>query len=101
MWLLCPCFCLGADDFDLLLAGGGGGGGDFFMNFLSFLRAWSKVTGFVNAVPDFIGHGKVVDGCSNMLVEVLGDRGKHARSCVGTGSLPAAVSMEMSVRVRD
>ena len=60
-----------------------------------------QVTGFVNAEPDFIGHGKVVDGCSNMLVKVLGDRGKHARSCVGTGSLPAAVSMEMSVRVRD
>ena len=58
-----------------------------------------KVTGFVNGVDDFIGHGKVVDGCSNMLVEVLGERGKHARSCVGTGSLPAAVSMEMSVRV--
>ena len=60
-----------------------------------------KVTGFVNGVPEFMGHGKVVDGCSNMLVDVLGDRGKHARSCVGTGSLPAAVSMEMSVRIKD
>ena len=60
-----------------------------------------KVVGIVNGVPDFRGHGKVIDGCSNLLVEVLGDRGKHARTCTGTGSLPAAVTCEMIVRCKD
>ena len=60
-----------------------------------------KVVGIVNGTPDFRGHGKVVNGCSDTLVEVLGDRGKHARTCTGSGSLPAAVTCEMVVRVKD
>mmetsp|Transcript_1079 Transcript_1079/g.2405 ORF Transcript_1079/g.2405 Transcript_1079/m.2405 type:complete len:182 (-) Transcript_1079:24-569(-) len=60
-----------------------------------------KVVGIVNGTPDFRGHGKVVNGASDMLVEVLGDRGKHARTCTGAGSLPAAVTVEMIVRVKD
>ena len=40
-------------------------------------------------------------GASDMLVEVLGDRGKHARTCIGAGSCPAAVTVEMIVRVKD
>jgi enamine deaminase RidA (YjgF/YER057c/UK114 family) len=59
------------------------------------------VNGYVNGTPEFRGHGKVINGCSNMLVQVLGDRGKHARSCVGAGSLPAAVTCDMIVRVKD
>jgi len=59
-----------------------------------------KVVGIVNGTPDFRGHGAVVNGCSNLLVEVLGDRGKHARTCTGAGSLPAAVTIEMIVRVK-
>eukprot|EP00947_MAST-08B_sp_MAST-8B-sp1_P005423 g5423.t1 len=60
-----------------------------------------KVVGIVNGTPDFRGHGKVVNGCSDLLVEVLGDRGRHARTCTGAGSLPAAVTCEMVVRVKD
>lgn len=60
-----------------------------------------KVVGIVNGEPEFRGHGKVVNGCSDLLVEVLGDRGKHARTCTGAGSLPAAVTCEMVVRVKD
>ena len=60
-----------------------------------------KVVGIVNGTPDFIGHGKVVNGASDMFVEVLGDRGRHARTCTGAGSLPAAVTVEYIVRLKD
>eukprot|EP00505_MAST-04D_sp_SCG-Rhode-Island_P000196 Stramenopile-MAST_4_protein_196 len=60
-----------------------------------------KLVGIVNGTPDFIGHGKVINGASNMLVDVLGDRGRHARTCTGAGSLPAAVTVEMIVRLKD
>ena len=60
-----------------------------------------KVVGIVNGTPEFRGHGKVVNGCSDVLVEVLGDRGRHARTCTGSGSLPAAVTCEMVVRVKE
>lgn len=60
-----------------------------------------KVVGIVNGTPDFRGHGKVINGASNMFVEVLGDRGRHARTCTGAGSLPAAVTVEMIVRIKD
>mmetsp|Transcript_9799 Transcript_9799/g.23227 ORF Transcript_9799/g.23227 Transcript_9799/m.23227 type:complete len:195 (+) Transcript_9799:87-671(+) len=60
-----------------------------------------KVVGIVNGTPDFQGHGKVINGCSDVLVEVLEERGKHARTCTGSGSLPAAVTVEMVVRVKD
>jgi len=58
------------------------------------------VNGFVNGTTHFRGHGKVINGCSNMLVKVLGDRGKHARTCTGSGSLPAAVTCDMVVRLK-
>lgn len=60
-----------------------------------------KLTGIVNAEPDFKGHGKVINGCSDILVEALGDRGRHARTCTGSGSLPAAVTCEMQVKLKD
>ena len=62
-----------------------------------------KVLGMVNAAPGFADHPAVVNGCSDLLVEVLGERGKHARSVFGTGSLPgcAAVAIEAIVEVAD
>jgi enamine deaminase RidA (YjgF/YER057c/UK114 family) len=54
-----------------------------------------KVVGFVNAVPDFADQPKVVNGASDLLVEVFGERGKHARSAVGAGSLPLNVAVEV------
>jgi len=60
-----------------------------------------KVHGMVNAVPDFSQHSQVMNGCSDFLVSVFGDRGKHARAAVGMGSLPRnmAIEIEMIVEV--
>ncbi len=54
-----------------------------------------KLTGFVNATPDFTDHPKVVNGASDLLVELFGDVGKHARSAVGVVSLPLGVAVEV------
>jgi enamine deaminase RidA (YjgF/YER057c/UK114 family) len=60
-----------------------------------------KVLGMVNCPPDFKHHPEVINGCSDLLVEIFGDAGKHARSAVGMGSLPfnIAVEIEMVVEV--
>ena len=54
-----------------------------------------KVLGMVNAVPEFEDHPKVINGCSDLLVQVFGERGKHARSAVGMGSLPMGIPVEI------
>ncbi len=54
-----------------------------------------KVGGFVNCMPDFIEHPQVVNGASDLMVEVFGDAGKHARFAVGAVSLPRGVSVEV------
>lgn len=54
-----------------------------------------KLGGFVNAAPDFTDHPEVVNGASNLLVEVLGDKGRHTRFAVGAGSLPRNVAVEI------
>jgi enamine deaminase RidA (YjgF/YER057c/UK114 family) len=54
-----------------------------------------KVLGMVNGAPDFNDHPKVINGCSDLFVEVLGDRGRHARSAVGMGSLPNGITVEI------
>jgi enamine deaminase RidA (YjgF/YER057c/UK114 family) len=62
-----------------------------------------KVLGMVNATPDFGNQPEVVNGFSDLMVEVFGPRGKHARAAVGMGSLPRgiAVEVEMIVEVYD
>jgi enamine deaminase RidA (YjgF/YER057c/UK114 family) len=54
-----------------------------------------KVTGFVNAVPDFEQQPMVINGASDLFVEVFGENGRHARSAVGVGSLPVGVPVEV------
>jgi enamine deaminase RidA (YjgF/YER057c/UK114 family) len=54
-----------------------------------------KLLGMVNAEPDFADHPKVINGCSDLFVEVLGDAGRHARSAVGMGSLPNRMTVEI------
>ena len=54
-----------------------------------------KVLGMVNAVPGFGDQPKVINGCSDLFVEVFGERGKHARSAVGIGSLPNNIPVEI------
>ena len=58
-----------------------------------------KVLGMVNAVQDFKDHPKVINGCSDLFVEVFGEKGKHARSAVGMGSLPNNMAVEIEIIV--
>lgn len=54
-----------------------------------------KLTGFVNAAPAFADHPKVVNGASDLMVEVLGDKGRHTRAAVGVSSLPLGCAVEV------
>jgi enamine deaminase RidA (YjgF/YER057c/UK114 family) len=54
-----------------------------------------KLLGMVNGAPGFGDHPKVINGCSDLLVEILGDRGRHARSAVGMGGLPGNMTVEI------
>jgi enamine deaminase RidA (YjgF/YER057c/UK114 family) len=62
-----------------------------------------KVLGMVNSDPDFVDQPAVINGFSDLIVEVFGERGRHARAAVGMASLPRgqAVEIEMIVEVRD
>ncbi len=62
---------------------------------LARVRHVVKVLGMVNAIPTFGEHPKVINGCSDLFVNVLGDAGRHARSAVGMGSLPGNISVEI------
>jgi len=62
---------------------------------LDKVRRVVKVLGMVNAVPEFEDQPKVINGCSDLFVEVFGERGKHARSAVGMGSLPMGIPVEI------
>ena len=59
-----------------------------------------KVFGMVNAVPGFRDQPKVINGCSDLFVAVLGERGRHARSAVGLGSLPNNMTVEIEAIIR-
>ena len=54
-----------------------------------------KINGHVNAQPGFTGQPQVINGCSDLLVEVFGEKGRHARAAVGSGSLPGNVPLEL------
>ena len=62
---------------------------------LSRIEAVVKLLGMVNAEPDFAEHPKVINGCSDLFVDVLGEAGRHARSAVGMGSLPNRMAVEI------
>jgi enamine deaminase RidA (YjgF/YER057c/UK114 family) len=62
---------------------------------LGRIEAVVKLLAMVNAEPDFADHPKVINGCSDLLVEVLGEAGRHARSAVGMGSLPNRMAVEI------
>ena len=59
-----------------------------------------KVTGFVNSDPDFTDHHLVINGASQLFVDVLGDAGWHARSAVGMAQLPLGSSVEVEAIVK-
>ncbi len=54
-----------------------------------------KLGGFVNCTPDFTDHPVVINGASNLIADVMGDAGKHARFAVGAPSLPLGVAVEI------
>ncbi|MNL80720.1 Endoribonuclease L-PSP [compost metagenome] len=53
----------------------------------------------VNAVPDFAEHPRVINGCSDLMMDVFGEAGSHARSAVGFGSLPGNITVEIEAIV--
>jgi enamine deaminase RidA (YjgF/YER057c/UK114 family) len=66
---------------------------------LDRVRQVVKVLGMVNAAPDFGAQPAVINGCSDVFVEIFGDAGRHARSAVGMGSLPAGITVEIEAIV--
>jgi enamine deaminase RidA (YjgF/YER057c/UK114 family) len=56
-----------------------------------------KVTGFVNCEPSFVDHAKVINGASDLLVNIFGEKGKHARAAVGVSSLPLGSTVELDL----
>ncbi len=59
-----------------------------------------KLLGFVNCTADFTKQPAVINGASDLLVEVFGDKGRHARSAVGTNSLPMGIPVEVEIIVQ-
>jgi len=62
---------------------------------LDRVEAVLKVLGMVNATPEFDRHPEVINGCTDLFVEVFGDHGRPARSAVGVGSLPRGIAVEI------
>ncbi|MDK1373805.1 MULTISPECIES: RidA family protein [unclassified Sinorhizobium] len=58
-----------------------------------------KILGMVNAVPEFREHPRVINGCSDLMIDVFGEAGQHARSAVGFGSLPGNITVEIEAIV--
>lgn len=63
---------------------------------LGRVRRCLQLTGFVNAPPDFTQHPTVINGASDLMVEVFGDAGRHARAAVGAASLPLGAAVEVA-----
>ena len=66
---------------------------------LSKVKRIIKVTGFVNSSSDFYDQPKIMDGFSNFLIEVFGEKGKHSRTAVGVASLPFNWTVEADIIV--
>ena len=64
-------------------------------NDLSKIKSCIKLTGFVNSTDEFIEQPKVINGASDLIVSIFGDRGMHTRAAVSTNSLPLGVSVEV------
>jgi len=62
---------------------------------LDRVARWVRVAGFVNSAPDFTAHSQVVNGASDVFVDVFGDSGRHTRMAVGVAALPYDVAVEV------
>jgi len=72
-----------------------------YLGDLSQVRRIVRMTGYVNSAPDFVRQAEVINAASELLLEVFGERGRHARSAIGVAQLPggAAVEVELIVEV--
>jgi enamine deaminase RidA (YjgF/YER057c/UK114 family) len=72
-----------------------------YLGSLDKIKRFVKITGFVNCDASFTDHPRVINGASDMLVEIFGEKGKHARSAVGISSLPfdSTVEIEFIVEI--
>ena len=66
---------------------------------LDKVRRIVALNGFVNSDPDFYGHPQVINGASELLVEIFGDAGKHSRTALGAAALPLNVAVEINMIV--
>ena len=64
------------------------------------LDSFVKLTGFVNCQDNFIDQPKIINGASDMLVEIFGDQGRHARVAVGSNALPLGIAVEIDAIVQ-
>jgi enamine deaminase RidA (YjgF/YER057c/UK114 family) len=63
------------------------------------VRRVAQLRGFVNCTPEFTDMPQIVNGASDLMVEVFGDAGRHARAAVGTNALPGGVAVEVEAVV--
>ena len=68
-----------------------------FLDDLDQIKQIVKVLSMVNATPDFLDPPAVTNGCSDLLVEVFGDKGRHARSAIGVATLPGGMPIEIEL----
>ena len=68
-----------------------------FLGNLERISKFVKLTGYVNSDPSFKDHPKVINGASDLLLEVFGERGKHTRVAVGVSSLPLDCVVEIDI----
>lgn len=68
-----------------------------FLGNLERISKFVKLSGYVNSDPSFKDHPKVINGASDLLLEVFGERGKHTRVAVGVGSLPLDCVVEIDI----
>ena len=68
-----------------------------FLDDLDQIKQIVKVLSMVNATPDFLDPPAVTNGCSDLLVEVFGDKGRHARSAIGVATLPGGMPIEIAL----
>ena len=62
---------------------------------LDAVRRCVRIAGFVNSTPDFLAHSQVINGASDVFVEVFGEAGRHARMAIGVAALPYDVAVEV------
>ena len=67
---------------------------------LSKVKNCIKITGYVNSTDNFTDQPKIINGASDMLVEIFGDQGRHARVAVGSNALPLGIAVEIDAIVQ-